>query len=124
MPDLEPQTVPACRQHPRRPSGPAAKLGEPSVDGPQRVRLALAPARACRLTSGVRLATLAVFVRRVAVVAGGHRVIIFGFSPQSLKARRWPWLSVWPGQRPGRVATGKMRRWAGWRDSAWSCTGV
>jgi hypothetical protein len=32
----------------------------------------------------------AAVVRRVSVMADGHRVIIFGFLPQNLKKRRWP----------------------------------
>ncbi len=63
-PDLEPHTVPACRQRPRRPSAPAAKLGESSVNGPQRVRLALAPARV----------HVRIFLRGLALEGHAHRI--------------------------------------------------
>src|SRR6516164_113284 len=74
MPRFGPETAPAGRERPRRLSAPAAKLAEPGVDGPQRVRLALAPAR-------VRVG---IFLRGLALEGHAHRVGSRGVQGQNL----------------------------------------
>jgi len=66
---------------------------------------------ACRLTPwSLELAVGFDLVRRVVVTWGGHRLIIFGFLPESSKTRRWPCAAVcrtsgWTASRPaGRAA--------------------
>ena len=60
------------------------------------------------------------------MITDGHRVIIFGFSPQNSEdAGRWPWLSVWPGRRPGRAPGTRQitarGRLAGFRRELYRC---
>ena len=81
---------------------------------------------AWRLTSAVCLATLCPYCpvrRRDNRRPPRHHLRVL--TTELEDAGRWPWLSVWPGRRPGWVpGTRQIRHGNGWPGSAGSCTGA